>query len=108
MGGWLTQSEFPRIFGDVNGDGKDDMCYFGYTSGCLISNGRTGFSLTGITFNGWFSISDTSISPTWYSNFKNHPRWVADVDGDGCGDMSNYKLNKFNIKKLNEKYIIYI
>lgn len=43
-GGWASYTDFPRIFGDVNGDGKDDMCAFGidFTT-CLLSNG-SGFT----------------------------------------------------------------
>ncbi len=69
------------------------MCYFGGAiSGCLLSGGRSGFSGSA-DLNGWFSSSDTSISPTTVANNKIHPRWIADVDGDGCGDLGN--LYKF-------------
>lgn len=37
--------------------------------------------------NGIYSKTDTVTSPGGFADSKVHPRWIADVDGDGYGDV---------------------
>ncbi len=62
---------------------------FGDTASvCYLSTGRGGFSGTSISLNGWFSKTDTTYTPDAFISNIINPRYIADIDGDGCGDIS--------------------
>ena len=83
--GWRVENH-PRMLADVNGDGRADVVGFG-NDGVLVSL-STGYVLTGFT------------SPTrWVDDFgfnaggwrvENHPRMLADVNGDGRADVVGF------------------
>lgn len=80
--GW-RESQHPRMIADVNGDGRADIVGFGY-DGVYVSTS------TGTTFT----------PPTiWSANFgysagnwrvDRHPRFMADVNGDGRDDVVGF------------------
>jgi len=82
-GGWRVQNH-PRMMADINGDGRDDVVGFAnagvYTS---LSNGngtfgspKKGVGSYGYTAGGW--------------RVQNHPRMMADVNGDGKADVVGF------------------
>lgn len=81
-GGWRTE-QHPRLMADVNGDGSEDIIGFG-NAGAYVSLS------TGVSFT----------SPSlWVANYgynaggwrvENHPRMMADVNGDGLADIVGF------------------
>ncbi|WP_051214099.1 phosphodiester glycosidase family protein [Maritalea myrionectae] len=80
--GWVS-SKYPRMFGDINGDGMQDVVAFGQTGVYIgISNG-TSF------------INDSNV---WVSAFGygdgwrvgTDPRFTADMNGDGKDDLVGF------------------
>ena len=84
-GGWTDNNNYPRVVGDVNGDGRADIVGFGETNVYVsLSNG-----------NGTFG-TPTAYSPGltknvggWTDN-NNYPRVVGDVNNDGKADLIGF------------------
>ncbi len=79
---WLV-SRHPRMLGDVNGDGKDDVVGFAdngvwiaLSSGRVFQAPRHVSSAFGRVSGGW--------------QVSHHPRMLADVDGDGKDDIVGF------------------
>jgi len=89
VGGWTDNNTYPRLLGDVNGDGKDDIVGFG-SSKVYVSFSND---------NGIFSESVSSIPSStngftvnvggWTDN-NTYPRVLGDVNGDGLDDIVGF------------------
>jgi len=83
-GGWSSQNLYPRMLGDVDGDGMADVVGFG-SRGTYVSLS------TGATFTApalWIANYGTRCGG-WASQDQ-YPRFVADVDGDGKADVVGF------------------
>lgn len=83
-GGWSTQEAYPRLVGDVNGDGRADIVGAGSTM-VVVSLGQA---------NGTFGnaiMASTQFNPAsgWTSQNIN-PRMLGDVNGDGRADLVGF------------------
>ena len=85
--GWSSYDDFPRLLGDIDGDGDDDIVGFGAT-----------ITLTGLS-NGYGTF--TSVKPgvnnfskdQGWSSFDEYPRLLGDFDGDGNTDVVGFGAN---------------
>jgi hypothetical protein len=81
-GGWRVESH-PRLLGDVNADGRDDIVGFGNDGAWVSLSTGTGYSAPalwvgnyGYNAGGW--------------RVERHPRFLADVDADGRDDIVGF------------------
>lgn len=83
------KSKYPRIFGDINGDGMADLVAFGYFgTHVYISNGHS--------FNFYTTIQGFGEQQGWEDMGK-YPRYIADVNGDGLGDIVGYASSEVTV-----------
>lgn len=82
--GWLNQTAYPRLLGDVNGDGALDILGFG-TSGVLVSYGNG----QGLFQDPVFALADFGQRQGWTNN-DIVSRELADVNGDGALDIVGF------------------
>jgi hypothetical protein len=86
VSGWSSQDVYPRLMGDVNGDGLADIVAFA-NSGVYValSNGH-GFD------RAIFALQDFGVGAAaglWTSQ-NLYPRMLADVNGDGWADIVGF------------------
>ncbi|WP_247235568.1 S8 family serine peptidase [Telluribacter sp. SYSU D00476] len=82
-GGWRVD-QHPRIMADVTGDGRDDIVGFG-NAGVWVSRNNG---------NGTFQAPQMVVANFGYSaggwRVDQHPRFMADVTGDGRADILGF------------------
>ncbi|MTJ51867.1 hypothetical protein FJR38_03850 [Anabaena sp. UHCC 0253] len=83
--GWSSFDKYPRQLADVNGDGRADIVGFG-GGAVYVSLGQT----DGFFGEPILAVSNYSPNQGW-SSFKEYPRHVADVNGDGRADIVGFK-----------------
>lgn len=86
-GGWSSNSEYPRIVADVNGDGRDDLVGFG-SAGVYVALANADASFQGpvLTLN---SFGKSTAAGGWSDNDL-YPRTSGDVNGDGRSDLIGF------------------
>ncbi|MFH1085586.1 MAG: VCBS repeat-containing protein, partial [Chloroflexota bacterium] len=85
-GGWSSYSIRPRWIYDINGDDKGDIVGFGdYAVVAALSTG-TKFNAAAVWIN---NFGNTAKGGGW-TTFDQYPRRVADVSGDGLGDVVGF------------------
>ncbi|BAI73768.1 calcium binding hemolysin protein (plasmid) [Azospirillum sp. B510] len=81
---WDEQTLYPRLLGDVNGDGRADIVGFKYSE-VEVALGRE---------DGSFATSRAVMSGTFTANAlwgtNSYPRLLGDVNGDGRADIVGF------------------
>ncbi|MDB9318688.1 FG-GAP-like repeat-containing protein, partial [Nodularia spumigena] len=84
---WSSFDEYPRLVGDVNGDGKDDIVAFGWHGVYVALSNGNGFN------SKQFVLNNFGHSNGWSSQNK-YPRQLGDVNGDGRVDIIGFGMNR--------------
>ena len=80
---WTSMGQYPRLLGDVNGDGRADIVGFSSTSVVTALGQADGtFGAVEVAFNDNFTTGYGG-----WSNGNDYPRLLGDVDGDGMADI---------------------
>ena len=77
----------PRLLGDVNGDGRADIVGFGGSKVFVSLSTGTGFTAP----KAWLSGTLFTATGGWRTD--RHPRFLADVNGDGKADIVGFGDN---------------
>lgn len=82
--GWTSFDQFPRMVGDFNGDGIDDVVGFG-VRGVYVSYG----TVSGSFEPARFAEANLGVNQGWKS-LAVQTRAVGDVNGDGIDDLVGF------------------
>ena len=86
-GGWASDKVHPRLLGDINGDGMDDLIGFGGAGVfAALATGDGGF---GAAYLSSTSFGADLSAGGWTNNDAN-PRLLADINGDGRDDLIGF------------------
>ncbi|WP_237214362.1 FG-GAP repeat domain-containing protein, partial [Falsiroseomonas oryziterrae] len=86
-GGWSSNTVFPRMMADVNGDGRDDIVGFG-NDGILVALARADGTFAAAQLRTTGFGFDASAGG-WSSNTA-FPRMTADLNADGRDDIVGF------------------
>jgi hypothetical protein len=86
-GGWATQDQFPRVLGDVSGDGRADIVGFG-VAGVYTALGRADGTFDQAVFK-LGNFGNSGAAGGWTSD-NTFPRYAADVTGDHLADIVGF------------------
>jgi hypothetical protein len=82
-GGWRVEKH-PRFLADITGDGRADIIGFGDAGvWTALSNGDGS-----LAFTPQLALEDFGYNQSW--RVENHPRFVADVTGEGRADIVGF------------------
>jgi len=85
--GWNTQNVRPRLIGDVNADGNDDIIGFGF-GGVQVSISKSDSINAIFTDLQW--VTSFFTAEQGFTNMRVHPRMIGDVNGDGKADLVGF------------------
>lgn len=80
-GGWSV-AKHPRMAGDINGDGLDDIVAFGGDGIWVATSNGAGLNEAGYVLN------EFGYGKGWRTEV--HERTLADINGDGCKDVVGF------------------
>jgi len=84
--GWQV-NQHPRYIADLTGDGRGDVIGFGDAGVWVSYNNGNG------TFQpAKFVLDNFGVQQGW--SVSKHPRFVVDLNGDGCGDIIGFGENQ--------------
>lgn len=83
--GWSSNNVFPRLFADVNGDGKRDIIGFA-SDGVWVSL----FGSTWVPSRPTKWLSGYAVNAGNWTDSDKFPRYAADVNGDGRADIIGF------------------
>src|SRR6185437_9000645 len=84
-GGWTDQDHYPRLLGDVNGDGMADIVAFG-AGGVNVSLATGGGHFAAPTYE----LANFGVGAGGWTDQDHYPRQLADVNGDGLADIVGF------------------
>jgi hypothetical protein len=86
-GGWASDDKYPRMFADVNGDGRADIVGFG-EAGVYVALAKSDgtFAPSFLSLN---SFGAGASGGSWTTDGL-YPRQLADVNGDGMADIVGF------------------
>jgi serralysin len=86
-GGWTSNDRYPRLLGDVNGDGRADVVGFGNNGVYVALGGANG--TFGVPTLATTAFGAAAEAGGWSSN-NLYLRQLADVNGDGRSDIIGF------------------